>query len=169
MVVSVCSVALWCPTLCDPTDYSSPGSSLHGILQARILEWTAVPFSRGSSQPRDLPNPCVSCIGRQVLSHCACGSLLVRYFISNCTGWWISGNAFKRWARLLSFLLGQHRSRTMKTDAPRDMDSEFIDSKKTARPPEIGTKRVVLQTVPAGEEEQFYSAERKKPPWQFPR
>lgn len=51
----------------------------------------------------------------------------------------------------------------MKTDAPRDTDSEFIDSKKTARPPEIGTKRVVLQTVPAGEEEQkFYSAERNR-------
>ena len=38
-------------TLCNPTDYSLPGSSVHGILQARILEW--VPFSRGSSQPRD--------------------------------------------------------------------------------------------------------------------
>ena len=38
-----------CPTLCDPTDYSPPGSSVRGILQARILEWAAVPFSRGSS------------------------------------------------------------------------------------------------------------------------
>ena len=34
-------------------DYSPPGSSVHGILQARILEWVAIPFSRGSSQPRD--------------------------------------------------------------------------------------------------------------------
>ena len=42
-----------CPTLCDPMDCSSPGSSVHGILQARILEWVAVPSSRGSSQPRD--------------------------------------------------------------------------------------------------------------------
>ena len=41
-----------CPTLCDPVDYSLPGSSAHGILQARILEWVATPFSRGSSQPR---------------------------------------------------------------------------------------------------------------------
>ena len=41
------------PTLCNPMHYSSPGSSAHGILQARILEWVAVPFSRGSSQPRD--------------------------------------------------------------------------------------------------------------------
>jgi len=39
--------------LCNPMDCSPPGSSVHGILQARILEWVAVPFSRGSSQPRD--------------------------------------------------------------------------------------------------------------------
>ena len=38
--------------LCDPMDRSPPGSSVHGILQARILEWVAIPFSRGSSQPR---------------------------------------------------------------------------------------------------------------------
>ena len=42
-----------CPTLCDPMDCSTPGSYVHGILQARILEWIAIPFSRGSSQPRD--------------------------------------------------------------------------------------------------------------------
>ena len=42
-----------CPTLCGPVDCSPPGSSVHGILQARILEWVAIPFSRGSSQPRD--------------------------------------------------------------------------------------------------------------------
>ena len=42
-----------CPTLCDPVDCSPPGSSVHGILQARILEWVAISFSRGSSQPRD--------------------------------------------------------------------------------------------------------------------
>ena len=42
-----------CLTLCDPMDCRSPGSSVHGILQARILEWVAISFSRGSSQPRD--------------------------------------------------------------------------------------------------------------------
>ena len=42
-----------CPILCDPMDCSLPGSSVHGILLARILEWIAIPFSRGSSQPRD--------------------------------------------------------------------------------------------------------------------
>ena len=42
-----------CPILCDPTGCCPPGSSVHGILQARILEWVAMPSSRGSSQPRD--------------------------------------------------------------------------------------------------------------------
>ena len=42
-------VAQLCLTLCDPKDCSMPGSSVHGILQARILEWVAIPFSRGSS------------------------------------------------------------------------------------------------------------------------
>ena len=42
-----------CPTLCDPMDYSPPGYSVHGISQTRILEWVAISFSRGSSQPGD--------------------------------------------------------------------------------------------------------------------
>ena len=46
-------VAQSCLTLCNPTDCSPPGSSVHGILQASILEWPDIPFSRGSSQPRD--------------------------------------------------------------------------------------------------------------------
>ena len=42
-----------CSTLCDPMDCILPGSLVHGILQARILEWVAMPTSRGSSQPRN--------------------------------------------------------------------------------------------------------------------
>ena len=53
-------VAQSCPTLCDPMDCSPPGSSVHGIFQAWILEWVAVSFSRGSSWPRDRTR--VSCI-----------------------------------------------------------------------------------------------------------
>ena len=50
----MCAQALQsCLTLSDPTDYSLPGSSVHGILQAKILEWVAMPSSRGSPQPRD--------------------------------------------------------------------------------------------------------------------
>ena len=48
-----CSVPQSCPTLWDPMDCRPPGSSVHGILQASILEWVAISFSRGSSQPRD--------------------------------------------------------------------------------------------------------------------
>ena len=47
-------VAQSCSTLCDPMDCSPSKSSVHGILQARILEWVAFPFSRGSFPPRDL-------------------------------------------------------------------------------------------------------------------
>ena len=42
-----------CPTLCNTMDCSSSGSSVHGILQPRVLEWVAIPFCRGSSRPRD--------------------------------------------------------------------------------------------------------------------
>ena len=52
-VCAVCSDAQSCPTLWDPMDCSPPGSSVHGISQDRILEWAAISFSRGSSQPRD--------------------------------------------------------------------------------------------------------------------
>ena len=53
-------VAQLCLTLYDPMDSSLPGSAIHGIFQARILEWAAISFSRGSSQPRY--RTCVSCI-----------------------------------------------------------------------------------------------------------
>ena len=67
-----------CPTLCDPMDCSPPGSSVHGILQARILGWVAFPFSRGSSQPRD----------RTQVSH-------------------IAGRFFTSWATREALLLGK--------------------------------------------------------------
>ena len=53
-------VAQSCPTFCDPMDSSQPGSSVHGIFQARILEWVTISFSRGSPWPRDRTR--VSCI-----------------------------------------------------------------------------------------------------------
>ena len=63
-------VAQLCLPLCDPMDYSPPGSSVHGIFQARTLEWVAISFSRGASQPRDQTHvSCLSCIGRWVLYH----------------------------------------------------------------------------------------------------
>ena len=55
-----CHILQLCPTLWDPTDCSTPGSSVHGILQARLLVWVAILFSRGSSWPRDWTE--VSCV-----------------------------------------------------------------------------------------------------------
>jgi len=58
------------PTVCDPTDCNPPVSSVHGILQARILKWIAMPSSKGSSQSRDQTHiSYLSCTGRQVLYH----------------------------------------------------------------------------------------------------
>ena len=67
--VCVCVKSLQsCSTLCDRMDCSSPGSSVHGILQARILEWASMPSSRGSSRPRDRTHVSyISCIDRCVL------------------------------------------------------------------------------------------------------
>jgi len=57
-----------CPTPCDPINCSLPGSSVHGILQSRILEWVAISISRGSSWSTDRTQISYSsCIGRQVL------------------------------------------------------------------------------------------------------
>ena len=65
---SMCSVTQSCPTLCDPMDCSPPGSSVHEIFQARILEWVAISSSGGSSRPRDQTHiSCISCMGRQIL------------------------------------------------------------------------------------------------------
>ena len=52
-------------------DCSESGSSVHGTFQARMLEWVAISYSRGASQPRDGTHiSCISCIGRQILYHC---------------------------------------------------------------------------------------------------
>ena len=67
---SLCSVTRSCPTLRNSMDCSPPGSSVHGISQARILEWVAIPSSRRPSQPRDWTSiSSVSCTGRQILYH----------------------------------------------------------------------------------------------------
>ena len=67
-----CLVAKSCPTLWDLTTCSPPGSSVHGIFQARKLEWVAISSSRGSSRPKDWTHvSCVSCTGRRILYHWA--------------------------------------------------------------------------------------------------
>ena len=62
--VKCSEVAQSCPTLCDPMDYSLPGSWVHGIFQARVLEWVDISFCRGSSRPRDR-TPVSHVVGRR--------------------------------------------------------------------------------------------------------
>ena len=67
LIVTVCPVAWLCPSLCDPMDCRPPGSSFHGIFQARTLKWVSIPLSRGSAGSRD--QICLSCIGKRILYH----------------------------------------------------------------------------------------------------
>ena len=72
VIIFISALPQSCLTLCHPVDCSPPGSSVHGILQARILEWVATPSSRGSSEPRDQNYVSyMPYIGRQVL-YCQC-------------------------------------------------------------------------------------------------
>ena len=73
----LCLIAQSCPTLCEPMDWSPPGSSVHGILQARILEWVAYPFSRASSQSRNQTG--VSCIAGRFFTSWASREALISY------------------------------------------------------------------------------------------
>ena len=81
-------VAQSCPTLCDPMDYSLPGSSVHGIFQAIVLEWIAISFSRGSSRPRNWTP--VSCIVDRHSTVWATGK--------SQTSVWDEGNCVVVWA-----------------------------------------------------------------------
>ena len=80
----LCSVAQSCSTLCDPMDYSLPDFSVHGISQARILEWVALSFSRGSSWPRNQTRVfCVSWVaGRLFITEPLV--LLLTLHVCNC-------------------------------------------------------------------------------------
>ena len=81
--VCVCLVLQSYLTLCDLVGYSPLGCSVHGILQARILEWVAISSSRGSSQPRDHTHvSCIPCIGRQTFYHWAIREALLFFLLS---------------------------------------------------------------------------------------
>ena len=92
-----------CLTLCDPMDCSPPGASLHGILQARILEWVAISCSRGSSLPRNRTClSCICCIGRWILYHWAswevpAGTILITkwYWLLSIEILWCEGDSVR--------------------------------------------------------------------------
>ena len=110
MDLCVCVTQL-CPTLCNPLDCSPPGSSVHEILQARILEWVAIPFSTGSSQPRHQTR----------VSHFA-----VRFFTIWATweAWTFRGEVaeFKYWCLKWGFHLG--KTKTLDQCTQPDFDSK---------------------------------------------
>ena len=105
--VCVCVCVQSCLTLCNPKDCSLPGSSVHGISQARILDWVAIPSSRTSSQPKG--RTWVSCIDRRSLYHlshqvgekgpwnlpscCVCRNLKPRCQQVSCAGWGLGGSS----------------------------------------------------------------------------
>ena len=82
-----------CPTLWDPMNYSLPSSSVHGILQARILEWVAISFSRGSSWPRN--QTWVSCIAGTFCTNWTANPKAD--FIPVCQPKWRKGRAEQLW------------------------------------------------------------------------
>ena len=89
-----CLIAKLCLTLCDPMDCSLPGSSVHGILQARVLEWVAMLSSRASSQPRD--QTWVSCMaGRFFTNGPSSQSIMQNDAITQHTAYWLSSYLLK--------------------------------------------------------------------------
>ena len=90
-----------CPTLCDAMDCSPEGFCVHGIFQARILEWVVISYSRGSSWPRDWTwVSCISCISRQVLYHCTTWEApmlfyILKYYLFPCHYIWLHPMLFK--------------------------------------------------------------------------
>ena len=104
-----------CPALCNPVDCSLPGPSVHRIPQARIPEWVAISFSRGSSWPRDQTWILwFSCFGRQILYHLPLGKPLwdqlrkhliyVPLTVANVNGWMtndiLNGILVQQWLKI---------------------------------------------------------------------
>ena len=91
-IVLVFKLLQSCPNLCDPVDCALPSSSVHGILQAKILEWVAVPFSRWSSPSKGWTwVSCIFCItGRFFIAESPGKSQLISYFTVNRNYFWAS-------------------------------------------------------------------------------
>ena len=84
-----------CPTLCNPMDCSLPGFSVHGIFQARVLEWVAIAFSRGSSWPRDQTRVS-SIVGRCFTLWATREAQLIKTYTFNNRNWLCTWSEFIR-------------------------------------------------------------------------
>ena len=124
----------FCLTLFYPMDCSPPGSSVHGILQARILEWVAISFSRGSPQPRDRTRICsVSYIGRQVLySWCHLGSPVCVYHVHVCIHIYICDISwcikYNKYSSIGKYAFYQHKIRSLSHEMPCALDSILFNT-----------------------------------------
>ena len=94
-VKSECEVTQSCPTLSDPMDCSPPGSSIHGICQARVLEWGAIAFSNVASTPCIFLTDVLACFkgGLGIFAKLKQATLIYSYFFLEDLGfpWWHSG------------------------------------------------------------------------------
>ena len=108
-------VAQSCPTLCDPMDCSLPGSSIHVIFQARILEWVAISFSRGSSWPRDRTR--VSCIAGRFFTTWATRETGSNYHMIQQSHFWVYTQ--KKWKRGLDQTFIHHVHNSIITTAKK--------------------------------------------------
>ena len=109
-----CLVIKSCTTLCDPMDCSPPGSSVHGIFQARILEWVAISFSRGFSQPRDWTR--ISWVGRWILYHWATWEKpLIHYSVGQIGNQKTPSSSFSSFSRVFIMFQVLKNTRTIKT------------------------------------------------------
>ena len=112
-------VAQSCPTLCEPVDSSPPGSSVHGILQTGILEWVAISFSRGSSQPRDATH----------VSHVLCitGGFFTCWAVGEArTSTWPWENMSSLYALVFSSVKWGHHSTNLKCKISVELHSQSL-------------------------------------------
>ena len=159
MCVYVCVYTQSCQILCDPIDCSPPGSSVHGIFQVRILDWVAISYSRGSSQPRDQTHiSCVSCIGRQILYYPPPGKLTgllassmeASLTCSGSTSQVGEGRAARHWPSSPT-ALSQHRAATHSDFLPQaDGGQDSLHALSTSNLPDQGLCSLVLEGPVSG-------------------
>ena len=138
-------VAQSCPTLCDTMDCSLPGFSVHGISQARILEWVAISFSRGSSQPRDRTQ--VSCIAGRCFTLCTTSEAKYRiHTLSKRKDTHIKSHAKKQKQKQKTFRL-KYVKQNKTSD--KNCKSKFLQTEtectlKTSKGNKISCKRIII-------------------------
>ena len=126
-----CLVTKLCPTFWDPMECSPTGSSVYGISQARILEWVAIFFSRGSSEPRDQTH--IPCVDKQILYHRATWEAQLSY----------KGYQMKRTVSLPSTAASTPPRNLLEIQIPR-LHPSVTESETLRVRPEVCVTQVIL-------------------------